>query len=88
MYIKLPRANEKGSRAQFNAIADFVVLLCVTAPTEKDKIFARTVAAKHREWLWLRSKSFKISRTSMVRLDSLLLAIDNGRLGSNPDSHM
>lgn len=65
-----------------------MVLLCVIAPSEQDKTFARAVTAKHREWLWLRSKSFEILRTSMVRLDSLLLAVNKGKLGANINRHM
>ncbi|KAE8443878.1 hypothetical protein EG329_001287 [Mollisiaceae sp. DMI_Dod_QoI] len=68
------------SRAQFNAIADFMALLCVIAPSHEDQQRARSIATAHRQWLWLRSKSFEISRPSMVRLDSLLSSIDKGDL--------
>ncbi|RDW60107.1 hypothetical protein BP5796_11713 [Coleophoma crateriformis] len=68
------------SQAQFNAISEFFVLLCVVAPSESQMQFVRAAASMHRHWLWLRSKSFGVSRMSMVRLDSLLAAIDDGKM--------
>ncbi|KAF7551296.1 hypothetical protein G7046_g7759 [Stylonectria norvegica] len=59
------------SRAHFNAISDLVVLLHIRAPTDLARGRAAHLAARYRDWLCMRSKSFEIVRMGLTRLDSL-----------------
>jgi len=65
---------------QFNTITDFFISLIILAPTELEQSFAKAAAAQHRQWLWLHIQSFEVARMSMVRLDTLLDAIEKGKL--------
>lgn len=69
-YIDKTHLTLAGSRAHFNSICDFVVLLCCVAPTAAERDKAEKYLGKYRHWLWLRSKSFDLVRMSLVRLDS------------------
>lgn len=64
----------------FNTISDYLVLLLILAPANDQSHVAKTHIAKHRQWLLLHSKYFDMTRMSLQRLDSLLLAVDNGNL--------
>ncbi|PCG94797.1 Hypothetical protein PENO1_076640 [Penicillium occitanis (nom. inval.)] len=59
------------SRAHFNAICDFVVLLRAISYTAASQERVEDLMSKYRHWLWMRSKSFEVVRMSLVRLDSI-----------------
>ncbi|KAH8658646.1 hypothetical protein BGZ60DRAFT_123495 [Tricladium varicosporioides] len=67
------------TRAQFNALTEFIVFLYTIAPVEQ-KDMIRAKVERHRQWLWIHSKYIKLTRVSLVRLDSLLSATDGKKL--------
>ncbi|KAH6682061.1 hypothetical protein B0J14DRAFT_648477 [Halenospora varia] len=67
------------TRAQFNALTEFIVFLYITAPVEQ-KEMVRAKVERHRQWLWIHSKYIKLTRVSLIRLDSLLSATDGKKL--------
>lgn len=69
----------EGTRAQFNALTEFIVFLYITAPVEQ-KEMVRAKVERHRQWLWIHSKYIKLTRVSLIRLDSLLSATDGKKL--------
>lgn len=70
--LELPHSsNLTGSRAHFNAICDFVVLLRAISYTAASQERVEDLMSKYRHWLWMRSKSFEVVRMSLVRLDSI-----------------
>lgn len=64
----------------FNTISDYLILLVILASTNEQRHAAKAHIVKHRQWLLLHSKYFDMTRMSLQRLDSLLLAIDNGNM--------